>query len=132
MNSKAYDRYRIDGKIYRELMWFCRQYDDIRREISSCYGVSAVRYDGSGEARGNRISDPVQERSDRAMQLSADIEMIDRALDLTAEEPLRGFIKKSVTQGIKYEYLGNVPTGRRQFYEFRRAFFWHLKNLKKG
>lgn len=132
MNSKAYELYRIDKNVYNELKWLCRQYEDIKREIESCYGVSAVRYDSTGSSPGNRIGDPVQEHSDRAMRLREDIEKIDLALDKTAEEPLRGYLKKAVTTGLRYEYLGSVPCGRQLFYELRRKFFWNLAQLKKG
>lgn len=144
MNTKTYDHYRINRNVYNELKWLCRQYKDICREIADCYGISAVTYDGSGAARasgstrasgatkGNRIGDPTQERSDRAMRLRADIEMIDRALEQTAAEPMRRYIKKAVTEGLPYEYLGNVPCGRRLFYELRMKFFWNLAVLKKG
>lgn len=132
INTKTYERYRIDKNVYNELKWLCRQYNDICREITDCYGVSAVTYDSTGEAKGNRISDPVQERSDRAMRLREDIEKIDLALEQTADEPMRGYIKKAVTTGLRYEYLGNVPCGRRMFYELRMKFFWNLARLKKG
>ena len=117
MNTKTYDHYRIDRNVYNELKWLCRQYNDICREIADCYGISAVTYDGSGAAKGNR---------------SADIEMIDCALEQTAAEPMRRYIKKAVTEGLPYEYLGNVPCGRRLFYELRMKFFWNLAALKKG
>ena len=132
MNTKAYDLYRIDRNVYNELKWLCRQYYDMRRDIADCYGISAVNYESTGAAKGNHISDPVQERSDKAMRLRADVEMIDLALEQTAAEPVRGYIKKSVTLGTSFEYLGRVPCGRQQFYEFRRKFFWHLAKLKKG
>lgn len=132
MNTKTCDRYRIDRNVYNELKWLCRQYYDMRRKIADCYGISAVSYDSTGEARGNRTGDPVQERSDKAMRLRAEVEMIDRALEQTAAEPVRGYIKKSVTLGTSFEYLGRVPCGRRQFYEYRMKFFWHLARLKKG
>lgn len=132
MNTKTYDHYRIDRNVYNELKWLCRQYKDICREIADCYGISAVTYDGSGSTKGNRIGDPTQERSDRAMRLRADIEMIDHALEQTAAEPMRRYIKKAVTEGLPYEYLGNVPCGRRLFYELRMKFFWNLAVLKKG
>lgn len=132
MNTKTYDHYRIDRNVYNELKWLCRQYNDICREIADCYGISAATYDGSGAAKGNRIGDPTQERSDRAMRLRADIEMIDCALEQTAAEPMRRYIKKAVTEGLPYEYLGNVPCGRRLFYELRMKFFWNLAALKKG
>ena len=132
MNTKAYERYRIDRNVYNELKWLCRQYNDICREIADCYGISAVNYDSTGAAKGNHISDPVQERSDKAMRLREDIEKIDQALEQTVAEPMRKYIKKAVTEGLPFEYLGNVPCGRRQFYELRCKFFWHLAKLKKG
>lgn len=33
MNTKAYDRYRIDRNVYNELKWLCRQYNDICRKL---------------------------------------------------------------------------------------------------
>lgn len=132
MNTKAYERYRIDRNVYNELKWLCRQYNDICRKIADCYGISAVNYDSTGAAKGNHISDPVQERSDKAMRLREDIEKIDQALEQTAAEPVRKYIKKAVTEGLPFEYLGSVPCGRRQFYEYRMKFFWNLSRLKKG
>lgn len=131
-NSKAYELYRIDKNVYNELKWLCRQYNDICREIAACYGTPEITYDSIGDARGSHISDPVAARSDRAMRLREDIEKIDRALENTAAEPMRGYIKKAVTTGMRYEYLGNVPCGRRMFYELRMKFFWNLARLKKG
>lgn len=130
MTSKNYKTYEIPPNVYRELKYLCLQYDDMCREIAGCYGISAVSCDSVGGSNG--ISDPTATRAEKAIRLSADVEAIDRALELTAKEPVRSYIKRAVTGGIKYEYLGNVPMGRRQFYEARRKFFYNLKILKKG
>lgn len=129
MTTKNYKTYEIPPNVYRELKYLCLQYDDMRREISSCYGISAVSCDSIGS--GN-IGDPTAARAERAIRLSADVETINKALELTADEPVRSYIKRAVTGGLKYEHLGNVPMGRRQFYETRRKFFYNLKVLKKG
>ena len=42
MNTKAYERYRIDRNVYNELNWLCHQYYDMRREIADCYGILGV------------------------------------------------------------------------------------------
>lgn len=124
------DKYQIPTNAYRELKYLCLQYEDMCREIAGCYGVSAVTYNST--AGSSAISDPTATRAEKAMRLSADVDKIDEALALTADEPVRSYIKKAVTSGLKYEYLGNVPMGRRQFYEARRKFFYILKLLKKG
>lgn len=41
---------------------------------------------------------------------------------IAADPVIYPYILKSVTQGIKYEYM-DAPCGRRQFYEARRVFF---------
>lgn len=131
MTTKNYKAYSIPKNVYRELMYLCLQYDDMCRELSSCYGISAVRCDAAGGS-GNHISDPTAARAERAIRLSADIDAIDKALELTTDEPIQAYIKRAVTSGLKYECLGEVPMGRQQFYEARRKFFYNLKILKKG
>ncbi|MBP1544854.1 MAG: hypothetical protein J6A16_12230 [Oscillospiraceae bacterium] len=123
------DNYKIPPNVYRELKYLCLQYEDMRREIAGCYGISAVSCDSVG---GSSISDPTAARAEKAMRLSADVDKIDEALRLAADEPVRSCIRRAVTCGLKYEHLGAVPMGRRQFYEARRRFFYLLKLLKKG
>ena len=131
MNSAAYKLYTIDNNVYLELKWFCRQYADMCHQLVECYGVSGVSYESTGEARGNRTSDPTAVNGEKALRIRADIDMIDEALRRTTDEPLQRFVKKRVTEGIPYERLGEVPCGRRQFYELCRKFFWILAQIRK-
>lgn len=50
-----------------------------------------------------------------------EVELIEQTA-IAADQVLYPYILKSVTQGIKYEYM-DAPCGRRQFYEVRRIFF---------
>lgn len=118
--------------MYHELKYLCLQYNDMCRQIADSYGISAVSYDSTGAGRSGRISDPTAERGNKVVLLSTDVGYIDKALAMTADEPVRSFIKRAVTGGIAYEHLGDVPMGRQQFYEARRKFFYNLKILKKG
>lgn len=103
MNSKKYKEYAIDDFEYHELKYFCLRHG--RNGFKK--GVSAQR--------------------------DKEIDMIETALTLSADEPIRGIIKKSIaSKHMPYEHLGVVPMGRKQFYETRRKFFFILKKLKIG
>lgn len=52
------------------------------------------------------------------------IKLIDETLEKL--DYFRGDIKKSITTGIAYEYLGYMPVSRKQFYQIRRYFFYLL------
>lgn len=52
------------------------------------------------------------------------VKLIDDTLDKLSY--FRGDIKKNITTGIKFEYLGFIPIGRKQFYQIRRYFFYLL------
>lgn len=103
MNSKKYKEYAIDDFEYLELKYFC------------------LRHGYNGFKKG------VSSQRDK------EIGMIETALTLSADEPVRGFIRKSIScKHMPYERLGSVPMGRKQFYEARRKFFYILKKLKIG
>lgn len=94
-------RYNIGKYRYRELKYFCLQYPEWVSEA----------------ARGNNIN-------------AANRIMIEQAAQ-EADEFLMPYILKNAADNIPYERLGNVPCGRRQFYQARRKFFY-LLSLKKG
>lgn len=103
MHSKKYKEYIIDDYEYLELKYFC------------------LRHGSNNFKKGE------SDKKDK------EITMIETALLLAAEEPIRKFIKKSIaSKHMPYERLGEVPMGRQQFYEARRKFFYILKTLKMG
>lgn len=52
---------------------------------------------------------------------NADIKQIEQAA-MESDMNIYPYILRNLTEGIPYEYM-DVPCGRRQFYEARRAFF---------
>ena len=93
--------YKISKYAYRELKYFCKQYDEKIRLL----------YDA---------------KDGRKNKLRCDIELIEQAAIEAAGAASYRYLLLSVTQGIAYEYLSNPPFGRRQFYQMRRKFFYLL------
>ncbi len=122
------DDYGISPNRYRELLYFCRQYGEKRRQLASARDLDAVANDGL--PHGNGVSDPTARKADVALKLRDDIALIeDTARDV---DPVNWTaLLRNVTECTQYEYM-QVYSGRRQFYEARRKFFWLLDQRKKG
>ena len=58
-----------------------------------------------------------------------DIEAIEQCA-VAADPEIYQYVIKSVTEGVKYEFL-KVPASRKKFYRARRKFFY-LLDRKKG
>ena len=112
-------KYDIDSDKYRELFYFCKQYESRKEEIDSLRGLSAVVNDGM--PRGYKIGDQTANKAIKIEKLQKDNELIEQAAVQT-DPYVYQFLLKNVTSGISYEYM-DVPCGRRQFYEKRRLFF---------
>ena len=111
---------------YRELKYFCLQYEEKKMEISSLLGCKGVSYDKSSVQGG--VSDPTGYTAQRIIKLSNDIELIENTIKEVGED-IYSYLLANIAHNTPYETL-NVPCGRRQFFETRRKFFY-LLNLKK-
>lgn len=121
------DKYNIGRNLYRELLYFCRQYDEKKAELSSLYQIGATVY--SDMPKGGSTGAPTESKALRAACLSSDIDMIERAAR-RADGEIYAYIIANVTRDrLPYEYL-SVPGGRRNFYEKRRRFFYYLAKEK--
>lgn len=107
------DIFRISSDAYRELKYFCRQYDEKKKRLH------------------NRV--PNQEDRNpckyfshfdlnRIKNLQWDLYLIEQTVKEVAGTTLFPYLLKNVTQGVLYEYM-DVPCGRKQFYELRKQFF---------
>lgn len=118
--------YNISRAKYNELKYFCMQYEEKKREIHNSYGLGAVVSDGM--PKGNMPGNPTERAAIRNAMLQNDVELIEQTA-LEADSAIYQWLMKNVTEGIPYEWL-NVPTGRRQFYEARRYFFYLLSQKR--
>ena len=77
-----------------------------------------------GMPKGNLSGDATAQEAVRNTMMQEDIHLIEETARKAAPEIYK-WILKNVTEGIPYEWL-DVPVGRRQFYEYRRYFFYLL------
>lgn len=109
---------------YHELLNFCRQYDDWRREANSLLGISAIRMDGMPHGSGK--SDPVARAAERRERLLAKISIVEgcaKASDNGAwfDALIDHVCRKIAWKDLKREKL---PTSdANTFYRRRREFF---------
>ena len=114
--------YNISRAKYNELKYFCMQYEEKKRELHKGYGLNAIVNDGL--PKGNLPGNPVEGQAIRNAVLHADVDLIEHTA-MEAGADVYQWLIKNVTEGVPYEWL-NVPSGRRQFYETRRYFFFLL------
>ncbi len=101
LRGMSYKDYGISKERYLELKHFCLQYEEKKKN---------ARPGKQAEQKENSIRD---------------CKLIEQAAKQT-DEMLSPYILKCVATGLPYEYLGNVPVSRNDFYGYRRLFFHHL------
>ncbi len=126
MKERGLKKYEISLNRFRELKYFCLQYDDKKRELNNLTFISSPIFDG--QPHGHDISDTTAKKALRVAELRKDIELIEQCA-IEADNTIYQYIITNVTKGLAYEFLG-VPMGKNQFYEKRRKFFWLLNKNK--
>jgi len=142
------DAWGISWEEYKELTYFCLQYDAKKREAAALLTIRlstptpATYHKGGKEygtfmPRGNHISDPVAATTAKRERLLNDVRIIEQAAiaavhdsGLDPQYLLRAVTTRDGTR--KTLASMGVPMGERQFYALRRKFFWVLREMKNG
>lgn len=98
----------------REIMAFCRRYDDWRKELQ--YGLRAVSNSGGG-SRGNTIGRPTEQQAIRNAQLRNNILLIEHAIRDVCPQMYNEMLD-NIARGIPFGYL-ELPYTERDFYTIR-------------
>lgn len=122
LRNMTYEDYGISKFRYLELKNFCLQYDEKKSKIRYD-GAGAINYDGMPHAQ--NIGNPVEREALRNITNQRDCETIEQAA-METSAVLYQYILLSVSTGLPYEYLGDVPICRKDFYGYRRLFFHYL------
>ncbi len=115
--------YNISREKYRELKYFCLQYPEWKHQLQTL----------TDDLKAPIITDmPTAHNGtdSTAMIMLKRIELAEKCalVEQTAQEvcgDTYSALLKNVTEGIRYESMATY-TGRRQFYENRRKFFYSL------
>lgn len=109
---------------YIELLHFCRQYPEWKREASSLLGIRAIRQDG--QPHGNGKSDPVAASVERRERLMEKIAIVDSCAREIGGGEWYAAIIQNVCIGKAYTQMDRalMPTSdKNAFFRRRREFF---------
>ena len=122
------DGYEITRWEYKELLAFCRQYEEkLERAEDLLHKTSASL---NGMPRGCNTSDPVCAAVIQREKLLGDCSIINSAaFEVDPDVTNCVAIIRNVTQGVPYEQL-QFHGSRATFFRMRRKFFFLLRNKK--
>lgn len=119
-----YTDFGISRDRYRELLAFCRQYQEWQAEARSLLGVSAQSYEQM--PHGNEVGDPVYKVMLKREKLLAKIGVVEEVADEVDGGRWRAALIQNVCMGRALKFIDPaiLPTSRRNsFFQQRRAFF---------
>lgn len=146
MRPVKLDDWGISWEEYKELSYFCLQYEQKKRDAAALLTIKIstpipVTYKKRGREYGEflphgsgQVSDPVAATAARREKLLDDVRLIERAAKLAGGE-MASYLLQAVTrrEGLRKVLADTrAPIGERQFYEMRRQFFWLLRELRNG
>ena len=121
------DKYNISQFRYRELKYFCLQYEEWKTELNN--NIDAVKSTQITDMPSSHaIGDSTCNLAVRRVELFRNCELIEQ-MAIKADCGIYQSIIKNVTQGIAFEYM-DAYCGRRQFYLARNKFFYLLSKIK--
>jgi len=151
------DDWGISWEEYKELTYFCLQYEQKKREAAALLtirmstpipvtyhkmiGDKSVEYGEFMPHGGNRISDPTAATAAKRDRLLGDVHMIEQAamaagrLD-DGHSVYTALLHAVTTRGGIQAVMSNPdtrpPCGKNEFYAARRKFFWILREMRCG
>ncbi len=123
-------KYGISPKRYRELYYFCLQYEEMKEKLKSIYALQSSKFDSNIQS--NVASDPTQKKAIAAAKISKDLEIIEQTA-IEADDEIYQYLLMNVTNQIPYTYLRydlGMPCGHDKFYKARRRFYYLLDKKK--
>lgn len=150
------DKWGISWEEYKELTYFCLQYEQKKREAAALLtlristpppityhkkvGDDSIELGEFMPHGGNHTSDPVAATAAKRERLLCDVRLIEQAAYAACEGEGAGMypaLLKAVTtrSGVQAVYANpytRPPKNERYFYGIRRKFYWILRELKNG
>lgn len=118
---------------YRELLHFCRQYPEWKKEANSLLGIRAIKADGLPHGSGK--SDPVAIAAEKREKLIEKIAIVDSCARAVDDGAWFASIIQNVCIGRSYEQMDRalMPTSdKNAYFKKRREFFELLDKVKSS
>lgn len=124
--------YWLSKERYLELVHFCLQYNEWKREKNSLTGFSGKPFqDGEGHSVGS-FYDVTGNTAEKVIFYEDRMALVEKSARLT--DPVIGsYIFIGVTEGVTYEnlrLLHGIPCCRTEYYQLYHKFFWILSRLR--
>lgn len=125
VRTKRYEQSGISRERYGQLVWFARQYDELKRR-EKAWRAGETERGGVGDTLYSGRPDPTAREGMRLVNspYAWKIAAIEQAV-IAAAPGLSACVLANVTRGSRYEEM-QVPCGRNQFFAARRRFFDEL------
>lgn len=128
-------KYNISKHRFRELYYFCLQYDEKQKELKDLRNsLKGVSYSDSPSSSGTP-GDPTMKIAMKCAGLSNECDAIEEAAKM-ADPELHDYILYAVThEGITFEFLKmqkDIPCERDRYYDRRRKFYFVLDNMLRN
>ncbi|MBR2854467.1 MAG: hypothetical protein IKE81_09105 [Clostridia bacterium] len=122
----------ISPSRYSELLHFCRQYPEWKKEASSLLGIRAVKADGL--PHGNGKSDPVAAAAEKREKLLEKIAIVDECAKAVDGGDWYASIIQNVCIAKSYEQMDRalMPTSNKNAFFKKRAEFFKLLDERKA
>lgn len=127
------DKYRISKNRFREVYYYCLQYNEWKDELSrELETTSTGTMDGMPKGKG-RTSSSTEAIAIRRAELERKCRLVEQTA-IEADPDLYPWLLKAVTnEGASYKWLKareDIPCSRNTYYERRRKFYWLLSKKK--
>lgn len=136
------DAWDITWDEYKELDYFCRQYERKRRDAAALLTLRVSTAPSAKTKDDNWVflphgsggtSDPVAAAAEKRERLLRDVQMIEKAARLAGDE-FAPYLLRAVTRrdGVNRIIADGCPCSERTFYRMRRRFFFVLRELRNA
>lgn len=147
------DAWGISWEEYKELTYFCLQYEQKKREAAALLTLKLSTpvpeiYHKAGKEYGTfmphgsgHVSDPTAATAAKRDRLLGDVHMIEQAAMAAGRlksgysiypSLLRAVTTRGGVQAAMTDTDTRPPCGKNEFYEARRKFFWILREMRCG
>lgn len=125
------DKYNISNYRFRELYYFCLQYEEWREILKETRDtLKGVQYSGVPASGGQ--SNPTAKAAIKGAEYSQKCALIEEAAKAADPELYEYIIFAVTNENITFKYLKarkNIPCERDRYYNSRRKFYFNLDRL---
>lgn len=120
------EKYNISKYRFKELYYFCLQYNEWVKEIRENRMLSNVEV---GAGKGTTVGKPTENSAVRNALIASRVELIEQTAIEAAPDIYQYILLAVTNEGYTFNYLKmmkGLPCGKNKFYQRRRNFYYLL------